>query len=286
MSKLNRKQVENVIASYRNHGYKDYEIVDILSKSTSPVGKYYQQVAQAGFADDFVKDYGLNPKVGLADKAKSMAESAFVGGAKAWAGAVELGLKADDTKNALINKGASAVMGRDVKPLNTNKAENYRKEVDDVIRHKDDSRKAVGRDGIDWVDASFNMVSSAPKYVLGGGAGAGAKLSTRLGEQAIRGGLDGLTQHASNNKEMGVNTAWGAVGGVGGELIGTGIRKGVTKAYNAVKGNTTPHAKEMQRLAQQHGISMTAGDTSKNAVMRNAEIQMERVPLVGMSGGR
>lgn len=287
MSKqLNRKQVQNLIANYREYGYKDYEILSILEKINNPVGKYYQDVVKAGFKDDFVKDYGLDPNVPLTDKIKSRAESAFVGTGKAFAGLVELGLKADDMRNSVINKGISALTGKDTKVLSTNKADNYAKSVDDVIAQKDQRRKEVGRDGIDFVETGANIVSSLPKYVLGGGAGAAAKLTTRMGEQALRGGVDGLTQHASSNKERAINTAVGGLFGAGGEVVGAGVRTGATKAYNAVKGNKTAHAVEIENLGKQHGVNLSAGDISKNAVIRNTEIATEKIPVAGMSGYR
>lgn len=280
MSKqLNRKQVQNIIASYRKNGYKDYEILNMLENADNQVGKYYQDVVKAGFKDDFVKDYGLDPKVPMSDKAKSYAESAFVGTGKAFSGVVQGVAWLGDKVNEQIN----GTFGTN---LSTNAYDNYTNSVKDVTAYKDQRRKEVGRDGIDWVETGANIITSAPKYVLGGGLTTGAKLTARIGEQALRGALDGATQYADTGKERGINTAVGGAFGAGGELVGAGLRKGVSKVYNAKKGNKTAHHKQMDELGAKYGVQLTAGDISKNAIIKNAEIATEKVPVVGMANTR
>lgn len=266
MSKpLNRKQVQNIIASYRKNGYKDYEILNILENADNQVGKYYQDVVKAGFKDDFVKDYGLNPKVPLLDKTKSKAESAFVGAGKAFAGAVQGVAWLTDKAN-----------------ITTNAYDNYTASIKDAINQKDQRRKEVGRDGIDFVETGTNIIASAPKYMLGGGLTTGTKLTAKIGEQALRGALDGATQYADTGKERGINTAVGGAFGAGGELVGAGLRKGVGKIYNAKKGNKTAHHAQMDELGKKYNVPLTAGDISKKASHKQGEIQLERLPIVGM----
>lgn len=260
MSELTRKQVQNIIASYRKNGYKDYEILNILENADNQVGKYYQDVVKAGFKDDFVKDYGLNPKVPMSDKAKSYAESAFVGNGKAFSGVVQGVAWLTDKAN-----------------ITTNAYDNYTNSVKDVTNQKDQRRKEVGRDGIDWVETGANIIASAPKYVLGGGG-----LTARIGEQALRGAVDGATQYADTSKERGVNMAFGGAFGAGGELVGAGLRKGVGKIYNAKKGNKTAHHAQMDELGKKYNVPLTAGDISKKASHKQGEIQLERLPIVGM----
>lgn len=276
MSKqLNRKQVQNLITNYRKMGYKDYEILGILEKSDNAVGKYYQDVVNAGFKDDFVKDYGLDPKVPFADKAKSMAESGFVGAGKAFSGVVQGVAWLGDKVNEQIND----TFGTN---LSTTAYKDYTKSVDDVIAQKDQRREDVGRKGIDVVETVSNIGFSLPKYFLGGGAGAGAKLTTKMAEQGLRGAVDGATQHASSAKERAVNTALGGVFGAGGEALGAGLRYGAGKTYNAVKGNKTAHHQAMDDLGQKYGVQLTAGDIGRNAGVKQGEVQLERLPIVGM----
>lgn len=275
---VTKQQMRNAINSYRKSGYKDYEILNALEARKDAVGEAYRAAIASGHSKEAIaKEFGIDTKVPLLDKAKSHAESAYLGIAKPWAGLVQGVAYAGDKINEHI---VNPLFGTN---LSTNAYEEYTQAVDDVSKEKDRYRKQVGREGMDWTETGASIVSATPKYVLGRSAGTGAKMTTRLGEQGLRGAIDGATSYAKDGKERLINTGLGAIFGAGGEYVGAIGANGAKKAYNVIKGNKTPSAQAIEQLGTKHNVRTSVHDIKGAGVGKNLETQLERVPVVGTS---
>lgn len=116
--------------------------------------------------------------------------------------------------------------------------------------------------------------------------GQGVKMLTGLGKNAAIGAGLGAVQFAEDAKQRAKNATFGAVGGAVGAGLGKVAEKGTKKVVNAVKGRKKGNANEIEKLAKQHGVRVSAGDLGRKPITQKTEVALEQVPAVGMAGYR
>lgn len=149
------------------------------------------------------------------------------------------------------------------------------------IRGWHELRRKANDQGFDWGQLAGEIASTAPIALTGGGGVAAA-----AGRGALVGGGIGAASYAKDSNERFSNTALGGVGGAAGGALGTLIGKGATKAINAYRNNLQKGAKELAEQGEKYGVRTSVGDVGKNPFIQRTEVQMEQVPVVGMSGFR
>jgi hypothetical protein len=128
--------------------------------------------------------------------------------------------------------------------------------------------------------------------VPGGAASKTAGWGVRALRAALRGGagaaLSPVDDSKSNDfvseklKQVGTGAVLGPV--VEGAVAAGG--KVAAKVINARRSGIPDEAKELIEAGKKHGVRLTYGDISRNPSVQKAEVTMESLPVVGMSGER
>lgn len=145
----------------------------------------------------------------------------------------------------------------------------------------------------DTTAAKIGNVAGMIATPVPGGAAAGAGTGARMLRAALQGGAAAALQPVEGGKpedfwwNKAKQTAVGAtvapvVSGVV-DLAG----KGIAKAVNAkTAGGIPQEAADVIEAGKKHGVRLTYGDISRNPSVQKAEVTMESLPVVGMSGER
>lgn len=112
----------------------------------------------------------------------------------------------------------------------------------------------------------------------------------KIGVAALQGAVaagsqpvdDGQNFWEEKGKQVGTGAVVGPLAAGAASLVG----KGVSKLMNSRAGNIPEEAAGLMEAGKKHGVRLTYGDITRNPSVQKAEVAMENVPVVGMSGER
>ncbi|WP_180081226.1 hypothetical protein [Acinetobacter sp. YH12201] len=268
------------IASAKAAGYKDYEIWNELRK-TPDFNESTKRARAAGYTQEQIaKDLGLNvrfvdskpkPRPRPQQPAPKPEKPSFL---------ADVGAGMDDVfsgvKQGVLYAKDAVTGGDDYDKFTKAKAE------EKALYEK--TRKASGA-GMNVGRFVGQTVATLPAAGLSKSYGA-AKLVSLPGigitvQNAAVGGAIGGVGFAENAEQRKQNIKSGAIGGAAGGIVAKKVGDTVTKAINVKQNRLVPGAQEIDDLGKQFGVKTTVGDVSRNPIAQRAEVQMERVPLVG-----
>ena len=273
---VSKQAMRNAINGYQKQGLGTRQIHIALAKRKDAIGASYRDDMQHGTPEEFNSVFGLklskgvtagevNKNASLVDKAASYGTSALMGLSDVGAGVVQGGYYLSD--KAGLTKGAY---------------DKYNKEYDKANGVAEVGRRQAGRKGTDLVRTGTAIAATVPMFIAGDktAAARGLGLTGKVLTQSGIGATVGAANYAKDGKERISNTVWGGVGAGVGEAGGYLLGKGVSKGYNALKGNLKPEYQAVESLGKKFNVRTSAGDTMrKSNVLRNTETNLERVPL-------
>lgn len=279
---VTKQQMQNAINGYQKQGLGTRQIHIALAKRKDAIGESYRDDMKHGTPEEFNGVFGLklskgvtagevNKNASLADKAASYGTSALMGLADTGAGIVQGGYYLSD--KAGLTKGAY---------------DKYNKEYDKANGVAEVGRRQAGRKGDDLVRTGTAIAATVPMFIAGDKTAAARGLGL-LGRAAVQSGVGatvGAANYAKDGKQRKENIAWGGVGAGAGEVGGYLLGKGVSKGYNALKGNLKPEYQAVESLGKKFGVRTSAGDTMRKPIMKKGEKLAENAPVVGMAGFR
>lgn len=289
---VTKQQMQNAINGYQKQGLGTRQIHIALAKRKDAIGASYRDDMQHGTPEEFNSVFGLklskgvtagevNKNASLADKAASYGASALMGLADVGAGVVQGVAYAGDKVNEKINKTFGT-------KLSTTAYKDYTASYEDANKVAEVGRRQAGRKGTDLVRTGTAIAATVPMFIAGDktAAARGLGLTGKVLTQSGIGATVGAANYAKDGKERISNTTWGGVGGGVGEAGGYLLGKGVSKGYNALKGNLKPEYQAVESLGKKFNVRTSAGDTMRKPIMKKGEKLAENVPVVGMAGYR
>lgn len=298
MAKIPKEKVVRVIKAKRATGMTDKQIFDEFVRRKDGLGNNvrtlisrYEDNESPDAREEAARFFGLditqvkgnsqqgstNKNATALDKAKSYAASAQAGLANSTVGLFQL----NDMVADGLGKGINKVFGTNI---DTNALARTNAANDELNARADRSRLAANRTGGDWVKGGTEIAATLPLYMVGAG---GATRTARVIDQGVRGAGVTALSRADNNEErlykMGLGALGGAVGQLGGEVVGAGLSKVAGKAANVKAGKLKPKYQEVDNLGKQYDVPTTVGDIKGGGSIKNIETQLERVPVVGIS---
>lgn len=298
MAKIPKEKVVRVIKAKRATGMTDKQIFDEFARRKDGVGNNVRTLisryednespdARAEAARFFGLDItqvkgnsqqgSVNKNATALDKAKSYAASAQAGLANSTVGLFQL----NDMVADGLGKGINKVFGTNI---DTNALARTNAANDELNARADRSRLAANRTGGDWVKGGTEIAATLPLYMVGAG---GATTTARVIDQGVRGAGVAALSRADNNEErlykMGLGALGGAVGQLGGEVVGAGLSKVAGKAANVKAGKLKPKYQEVDNLGKKYNVPTSPGDLVGKGVLQNTESHLNRLPVVGNS---
>ncbi len=281
------------IESRRSQGAKDYQIWNELRKNPD-FNSSIKQARAGGFSQEQIAgDLGLKVRFVDSPKPKPRPKPQPAPKPEKPSFLADVGAGIDDIYSGIaqgaeyvadgIRGGVNKVLGTN---LDTNRYEKFTKYKADEKAQYEKARKEsgagmnvgrfVGQTLATLPVAGLSRVYGAAKVL----SGAGAKI---IAQNAATGALVGGVGFAENAEQRKNNVIGGAIGGAVGGVVAKKIGDGVTKAVNVKQNRLIPAAQEIDDLGKKFGVKTTVGDVSRNPIAQRAEVQMERVPLVGTS---
>lgn len=289
---VTKQQMQNAINGYQKQGLGTRQIHIALAKRKDAIGASYRDDMQHGTPEEFNSVFGLklskgvtagevNKNASLADKAASYGTSALMGLSDVGAGVVQGVAYAGDKVNEKINKTFGT-------KLSTTAYKDYTASYEDANKVAEVGRRQAGRKGTDFVRTGTAIAATVPMFIAGDktAAARGLGLTGKVLTQSGIGATVGAANYAKDGKERISNTVWGGVGGGVGEAGGYLLGKGVSKGYNALKGNLKPEYQAVENLGKKFNVRTSAGDTMRKPIMKKGEKLAENAPVVGMAGYR
>lgn len=156
--------------------------------------------------------------------------------------------------------------------------------VQKYTQGRDEERQHWDELSEDGGDGLGRFVGGAIPFaaIPGGAAARGAGMLKSAGLSTLAGAAQGFTEFVPEDESRVANTSLGALFGLGGAGAGHFLKKGI----NAVRGRLAGSADEVAKLADQHGVSATAGDVSNKPGLRRVEQALEYIPFLGMTKHR
>ncbi len=133
-----------------------------------------------------------------------------------------------------------------------------------------------------WTTKAGELLGGSlpPALVMPWGTGGG--LLSRMGLNAIQGGLLGFAQPTEGQESVTGNIATGGV--IGG--LTPAVLAPVGKAFNAIKGVFPKVSDELIALSKKYNIPLSLGELKQNPVIQKAETWLEAIPFLGINGFR
>jgi len=201
-------------------------------------------------------------------------ESTLLGFSNLGSGIAQGASYAADTLSGGINN----VLGTDLDTNSYDRVTKDRQEVNDWYN----LRREANDQGLDAYRFLGELGATAP---LAAGS-IGPTILSAAGRSALSGAGISAASFANDSEQRVDNTAFGAAGGAIGGTLGKVLASGIVKGINVIKNNIQKPAQEIMNAGDEFGIRTSVGDVGRNPHIQRAEVEMEKIPILGTSGFR